>query len=143
MLLCLFPFPFALCLCPFSLFPFPFLSLLAPLYPVSREPLPRIVEPPGPAIAFGLLLTYRAPQIEQRFVDKRTEPRVLVEAGVRQEPADDRAPNLEPGGHVLEMDARAMERPEVRQEQRVGFPRQNSILARAPGVQVDIGGRRR
>src|SRR6476661_5626337 len=88
------PLPFALCLCPFSLFPFPFLSLLAPLSPVSRKPLPRIVEPAGPAIPFGLLLTYRAPQIEQRFVDKRTEPRVLVEAGVRQEPADDRAPNL-------------------------------------------------
>src|SRR4051812_18851256 len=39
------------------------------------------------------------------------------------------------------MDARALERPEMSQEQRVRIPREDSILARVPGFQIDIGRR--
>ena len=37
----------------------------------------------------------------------------------------------------------AAERPEVRQEERVGIPRQDAVGARAPGLEIDVGRRRR
>src|SRR4029079_4764254 len=77
-----------------------------------------------------------------RLVHERALAPILVERGIGEEPADDLTPGLEPDGYVLKMHPCTVKRPEVREEQCVGFPAEEAILARAPGVQIDIGRRR-
>jgi len=104
------------------------------LSPISGEPLPRVIEPASAIVLFGLVIAHLSSQIEQGFVDECLETMVLVNRCICDEAANDLAPCLEPAEHLLEMDARAVGRTEVCQEQRVRIPRENSILADAPGV---------
>src|SRR3954465_2647013 len=97
------------------------------LSPVTRQALPRVVEPAGAIVLLGLLIAPLASQVEQGFIDEHLQTMVLVERCVCDQAANDRAPCLQPCEHLLEMDARPVKRSEVCQEERVRIPRENSI----------------
>ena len=98
---------------------------------------------PGAAVLFRVGDTDDPPQIQKRVGDELLLPLLSVRRSSVTRRLAHAAPLLEPAHHLLEMLARAVERSEMRQEQRVGIPAENLRLALAPLLEIDVGRRRR
>ena len=77
---------------------------------------------PGPAVLFGLLDPHGSAQVLDRLVDEALPAARPPTAIVVHQAARDPAPLHQPVHQLLEMQAGAVERTEMRQEQRVGIP---------------------
>src|SRR3954468_21961645 len=112
---------------------------VAVLAPVAREPLPGGAKASPSRVVLGLFLPYLPPHASEDLRHERVGALLVREWSFREKPPDDAAPEADVLEHRLEMLARPRGRAEVRQEQRVGIPGKNPLLAFAPRFQIDVG----
>ena len=112
--------------------------------PGPGESLPGVVEPSGAAVLLSFLSrpSFAGCPGEPSSTKRRSRS-CVVDRRVSQQPADESAPGVEPLEQLLEVRTGAAEGSEVRQKQRVRLPRQDAVGADAPGLEIDIGRRRR
>src|SRR5688572_27674253 len=88
-------------------------ELRIPLFPIPRQPLPRIVESSGVPVLLGGLRADHAPEFGEALVVERLLAGRIVEGRVGEQPAHRSAPFRDAVEELLDLDPGAVERAEM------------------------------